>query len=161
MLIARFSSTSINTMVFGTNKSGLNIYHMKTLAFVLKPTTPLLAINITVENTCRQGSATSPVTGGTGRAIIPDEKHLIYLLISFGFPFLRGTYAVLDTDYTDYSIVASCPRLGVGRWHIWILTREQQPDEQLIEGLKNKTVGMGVSLQSSLRHIKAMTAKGS
>ena len=101
--------------------------------------------SITVENTCRQGSATSPVTGGTGRAIIPDEKHPGYLLISFGFPFLRGTYAVLDTDYTDYSIVASCPRLGIGRWHIWILTREQQPDEQLIEGLKNKTVGMGFS----------------
>ena len=103
--------------------------------------------SLNVENTCRQGTTLSPVTGSTGRAIIPDEKHPGYLLISFGLPFLRGSYAVLDTDYTSYSIVASCPRLGIGRWHIWILTREQQPEKELIEGLKNKTVSMGFSAE--------------
>jgi apolipoprotein D and lipocalin family protein len=103
--------------------------------------------SLKVENTCRQGTPTSPVTGSTGRAIIPDEKHPGYLLISFGLPFLRGSYAVIDTDYTSYSIIASCPRLGIGRWHTWILTREQQPEKELIEGLKNKTVSMGFSAE--------------
>ena len=103
--------------------------------------------SLNVENTCRQGTTLSPVTGSTGRAIVPDQRHPGYLLISFGVPFLRGSYAVLDTDYTSYSIVASCPRFGIGRWHIWILTREQQPEKELIEGLKNKTVSMGFSAE--------------
>ena len=67
--------------------------------------------SLDVENTCRQGTTLSPVAGSTGRAIVPDQRHPGYLLISFGVPFLRGSYAVLDTDYTSYSIVASCPRL--------------------------------------------------
>lgn len=103
--------------------------------------------SLNVDNTCRRGTATSPVVGATGKATIPDEKHPGFLLISFWLPFLKAPYAVLDTDYTSYSIVASCPRFGIGQWHIWILTREQQPDEGLIEGLKNKTVSMGFSAE--------------
>ena len=103
--------------------------------------------SISVKNTCRRGTVLSPESGSTGRAIVPDKKHPGYLLISFGIPFLRGSYAVVDTDYTSYSIIVSCPRLGFGRWHIWILTREQQPGKELIEGLKNKTVGMGFSAE--------------
>jgi len=103
--------------------------------------------SLIVDNTCRQGTAVSPVSGSVGRAIVPDERHPGFLLISFWLPFIRAPYAVIDTDYTSYSIVASCPSFGIGRWHIWILTREQQPEKGLIESLKNKTVEMGFSAE--------------
>lgn len=101
--------------------------------------------SIIVDNTCRRGSAVAPVSGAIGKAIVPDDKHPGFLLVSFGIPFLKAPYAVLDTDYTSYSIIASCPRFGFGRWYVWILTREQQPGVHFIDGLRNKTVSMGFS----------------
>ena len=101
--------------------------------------------SITVDNTCRRGSATAPISGAIGKAIVADEKHPGFLLVSFWIPLLKAPYAVLDTDYTSYSIIASCPKYGFGRWHIWILTRDQQPGTEFIDGLRNKTVAMGFS----------------
>lgn len=101
--------------------------------------------NIVIDNTCRRGSSTSPVSSAIGKAIIPDDNHPGFLLVSFWIPFIKASYAVLDTDYTNYSIIASCPKYGFGSWNIWILTREQQPGTDFINSLKNKTVNMGFS----------------
>lgn len=101
--------------------------------------------SIVVDNSCRRGSATAPISSAVGKAVIPDDKHPGFLLVSFWIPFLKAPYAVIDTDYDNYSIIASCPRYGFGNGHIWILTREQQPGIAFINGLKNKTADMGFS----------------
>lgn len=100
--------------------------------------------SINVINTCRYGSSAAPISTANGKAIIPDQTHPGFLLVSFWIPFIKAPYAVVDTDYTDYAIVVSCPRF-YGEGLVWILTREQQPSRKLIDGLKNKTADMGFS----------------
>ena len=45
-------------------------------------------------------------------------------------------------NYDNYSIVASCTIFNQDGY-VWILTREQNPNVELIETLKNKTISMG------------------
>ena len=40
--------------------------------------------SVVVDNTCRKGSAASPISGAVGKAVIPDSTHPGYLLVSFG-----------------------------------------------------------------------------
>jgi lipocalin len=98
--------------------------------------------SVVVDNSCRKGSATASVANAIGKAYIPYPKHPGFLLLSFGIPFVKASYIVLDTDYTEYSIIASCPRF-FGDGFVWILTREQSPHPEFIDGLKNKTVEFG------------------
>jgi len=98
--------------------------------------------SVHVDNSCNKGSATGPVTNAIGRATVPDETHPGYLLVSFGLPFVKGPYAVVDVDYSEYAIVVSCPRI-FGNGLVWILTREQTPSPHLVDELMNRTASMG------------------
>lgn len=100
--------------------------------------------SVRVENTCRRGSATSPESNAVGTAVITDPKHPGFLLVSFWLPFIRSPYAVLDTDYHSYAIVASCPRF-YGEGLVWILTREREVPQEELDSLLNKTSAMGFS----------------
>jgi apolipoprotein D and lipocalin family protein len=97
---------------------------------------------ILVDNSCNKGAATGPVTNAIGRATVPDETHPGFLLVSFGLPFVKGPYAVVDVDYSQYAIVVSCPRF-FGNGLVWILTREQNPAPMLVDELMNRTASMG------------------
>lgn len=98
--------------------------------------------SVYVENSCNKNSAVGPVTNAIGRATVPDESHPGYLLVSFGLPFVKGPYAVVDVDYSEYAIVVSCPRI-FGNGLVWILTREQTPHPRLVDELMNRTASMG------------------
>lgn len=98
--------------------------------------------SVHVENSCNKGSATGPVTAAIGLATVPDESHPGFLLVSFALPFVKGPYAVVDVDYSQYAIVVSCPRF-FGNGLVWILTREQTPNPTLIEDLMNRSASMG------------------
>lgn len=100
--------------------------------------------SLIVDNSCRKGAAIAPISSATGKAIIPYSKHTGFLLVSFWLPFVKASYVVLDTDYTNYSIIASCPRF-YGDGLVWILTRDQTPEPTFIENLKNKTSSFGFS----------------
>jgi len=98
--------------------------------------------SVHVENSCNKGSPTGAVTNAIGRATVPDEAHPGFLLVSFGLPFVKGPYAVVDVDYSQYAIVVSCPRF-FGNGLVWILTREQTPSPTLVDELMNRTASMG------------------
>lgn len=100
--------------------------------------------SVKVDNSCRKGSANAPYTSAIGKAIVPYSKHTGFLLISFWIPFVKASYVVIDTDYTNYTVIASCPRF-YGDGFIWILTREQSPDPKFIETLKNQISDYGFS----------------
>ena len=87
--------------------------------------------SVVIDNSCRKGSPNSPITTAIGKAFVPYSKHPGFLLVSFWLPFVKASYIVLDTDYTNYSIIASCPRF-YGDGLVWILTREQNPDSSLL-----------------------------
>ena len=98
--------------------------------------------SLRIENTCRNGSPKSPPTTVIGSATIPYKEHPGFLLVSFGISFIKGPYAIVDTDYDNYAIVASCPRF-FGKEYLWVLTRDHQPSRQYISKLKNITSVMG------------------
>jgi lipocalin len=100
---------------------------------------------IHIDNSCRLNAITSPFTTVSGKATIPDRKHPGFLKINLGLSFIPAPYAVVDTDYDNYAIVVSCPRLYT-KGFIWILTRQQQIDLNFVETLKNRTADMGFSL---------------
>ena len=53
------------------------------------------------------------------------EKGNAYLKVSFFWPFY-GDYKVLDTDYTDYSVVYSCSDWWIAHEEFaWILSRDR------------------------------------
>jgi apolipoprotein D and lipocalin family protein len=60
-----------------------------------------------------------------GTAVVPNPATPAKLIVTFprGFP---GNYNVLDTDYTSYAVVYSCPLA-------WVLTREPMPPKELIQ----------------------------
>lgn len=99
--------------------------------------------SIKVKNTCKTGTMkSSSISSVVGKAVIPNKSRPGYLKVSFGIPFVKAPYAVLDTDYDNYSIVASCTIFNQNGY-VWVLTRQQNPDVELIETLKNKTASMG------------------
>jgi apolipoprotein D and lipocalin family protein len=98
--------------------------------------------SLRIENTCRNGSPSAPPNTVIGHAITPYKKHQGFLLVSFGISFIKGPYAIVDTDYDNYAIVASCPRF-FGKEYVWVLTREHLPSKNYINKLKNITANMG------------------
>lgn len=100
--------------------------------------------DVRIENTCRKGSAASPISSAHGTATTPYPAHPGFLLVSFYIPFIKSSYIVIDTDYTEYAIVASCPRF-FGNGLVWILTRDQAVQPEFIDHLKNKTSEFGFS----------------
>lgn len=98
--------------------------------------------SLKIENSCRNGSPRTKPTNVIGRATMPYKQHPGFLLVSFGISFIKGSYAVVATDYDNYAIVASCPRF-FGKEYVWVLTRDHQPSPHFVDKLKNMTATMG------------------
>merc|ERR1711936_822624 len=79
-----------------------------------------------------------------GSAFIPDPTHPGELVVEFpGNP--AGNYWILDTDYTNYSVVYSCADfLLVKLEFAWILSREKNLDPDILEYATNVYVKNGI-----------------
>merc|ERR1711937_237 len=80
-----------------------------------------------------------------GSAYVPDPNYPAELKVEFpGNP--SGDYWILDTDYTNYSVVYACQDfLGVIKLEFaWILSREQHLDPELLEYATNVYVNNGI-----------------
>jgi lipocalin len=75
-----------------------------------------------------------------GKGLIKDASEPAKLEIEFkvGPITNRGTYWVIDTDYTNYSLVYSCSKiLGLKFEYAWILARDRTLDSNVIQQAKN------------------------
>ena len=75
---------------------------------------------ITVVNTCEKDGKSSSVTGFARRR--PRTNSTCDLEVKFSVFSPEGKYTVVDTDYTTYSLVTSCPNL-FHEGDIWLLSR--------------------------------------
>jgi len=61
----------------------------------------------------------------------------------------NANYIVVDTDYTSYSVVYSCTKLFFARKEsLWILTRDQKPDQSVIDTAYGKARDLGLPVSS-------------
>ncbi|KRA83649.1 lipocalin family protein [Altererythrobacter sp. Root672] len=101
---------------------------------------------VTVVNRGRKGGPGGRIKQSIGNAKIEDTATNAKLKVAFVRPFY-GDYWVLDHgDEYQWSIVGE----PSGRY-LWILTRETNPNPDLLEQLKNRAQEMGYDL-SSLRN---------
>jgi len=79
------------------------------------------------------------------RDFAKDEATLDVVFSSIG---PKGDYRVIETDYTSYSLVFSCTAAFhlINTEFAWILTRDPQPDPQVIARLKTVLSGHGVDV---------------
>merc|ERR1719348_2490702 len=79
-----------------------------------------------------------------GSAYVPDPNFPGELVVEFpGNP--AGNYWILDTDYTNYSVVYSCADfLLVKLEFAWILSRERNLDADILEYATNVYVKNGI-----------------
>jgi apolipoprotein D and lipocalin family protein len=103
---------------------------------------------VTVLNRGRKGGRGGRIKQSTGKAKIADKVTNAKLRVAFVIPFY-GDYWVLDhgDDY-EWSIVGE----PSGRY-LWMLTREANPNPELLEQLKTRAQEMGYDL-STLRTTK-------
>ena len=74
--------------------------------------------------------------GGIGRATVVDPSaHEGYLKVKFVPIVPAGDYKILSTDYVNYTVVYTCSGIrGVyNREYAWVLTREAEPSEEIVE----------------------------
>lgn len=101
---------------------------------------------VSVFNKCNKGSADGTLQSTEGRAVIPYSQYPGYLLVSFDKTLVSvpAPYAVVDTDYDNYSIVISRSRFAfIGYDKVWILTRQQSVNETELAGLLEKAEKYG------------------
>ncbi|XP_015111737.1 apolipoprotein D [Diachasma alloeum] len=73
-----------------------------------------------------------------GLARVVDAKDPGKLAVRFSSSPVDGSYWILDTDYESYSAVWSCQSLLFANTQFaWILTREQNPSETVVEKAKD------------------------
>ncbi|XP_072391124.1 apolipoprotein D-like [Diabrotica undecimpunctata] len=73
-----------------------------------------------------------------GEAKIDSDKGEAKLLVTFHNPEVTAPYWVLSTDYENYSVVLSCDKaFGITAETVWILTRAQNPSQDIIESALN------------------------
>merc|ERR1712038_711704 len=87
-----------------------------------------------------------------GSAIQPDPA-FAELIVNFEqnpVPTVIPNYFVLDTDYNSYSIVYDCfDVLGVAKAEsVWFLTREQHPDQALVDQGFQKMTDFGLPVSA-------------
>ncbi|KAG8037733.1 hypothetical protein G9C98_005944 [Cotesia typhae] len=94
-------------------------------------------------------SQISSITGSessiTGTARVDDEAcnntTCGKLIVTFPMPVIGevdGTYWVLETDYTSYSVVWSCTDYKViHASYAWVLTRDRNPSEAVVQQTTN------------------------
>ncbi|WAR11660.1 APOD-like protein [Mya arenaria] len=82
----------------------------------------------------------------TGDAYIPDLKNPAKLKLRFSSLAPYGDYWVLDTDYTDYTLIYSCSGvLGITHYEFaWILARQPTISAEVKTKLFNKVTAMGI-----------------
>ncbi|CAH1110834.1 unnamed protein product [Psylliodes chrysocephalus] len=82
------------------------------------------------------GARTSSIEGS---AKLNSTNGEAKLEVTFNVPFaVRSPYWVVSTDYTSYTVVWACQELfGITGSTAWILTREQNPPDSLIEKAYN------------------------
>ncbi|XP_050510924.1 apolipoprotein D [Diabrotica virgifera virgifera] len=70
----------------------------------------------------------------TGEARLDSDKGEAKLLVTFHNPEVTAPYWVLSTDYENYAVVLSCDTvLGITGETVWILTRAQNPSQDIID----------------------------
>ena len=73
-----------------------------------------------------------------------DPDKTANLIVNFNSQPVKSNttnYRVLETDYESYSLVFSCSNVLKDKLkieYLWILTRQQFPDEQMIKNLYEK-----------------------
>lgn len=88
---------------------------------------PTLGGEVSVKNTCREGSIDGPVKVSEGKAKPAGDPKGAKFKVSFFGPALMTNYWVLDrADDYGWAIVGE----GSGRY-LWLLTRQPQPSEPL------------------------------
>lgn len=100
--------------------------------------------SISIRNSYNLNSADSRITLSEGRATILDLNYTGYQSNSFGFPFFNTQNAIVAVDYSKYAIIINCPKY-FGSGFVWILTRERQPNIELVDYLLNLTTNIGFS----------------
>lgn len=94
---------------------------------------------VSVRNTCRQGSPTGPAKVAEGRARIVDTATNAKLKVSFFGPFYLGDYWVLEhADDYSWAIVGE----PSGKF-LWILARLSKPGADVQKALTEKTSRLG------------------
>jgi len=74
-----------------------------------------------------------------GKAYFLGEKTVASLKVSFFGPFYGG-YNVIDLDQRNYSYAMVC---GPDRSYLWILAREKNLDQSILDRLVEKAKGLG------------------
>jgi len=105
--------------------------------------------DITVVNTCRQGSLDGKVRTVRGKAWVVDKKTNAKLRVRFFWPF-SGAYWIigLDADYR-WAIVGHPDRT-----YLWILSREPQMDDALYKELLRLIADKGYHLAKIKRTLQ-------
>ncbi|XP_011307801.1 apolipoprotein D [Fopius arisanus] len=87
-----------------------------------------------------------------GSARIVDPKDPGKLAVKFPVSPFEGSYWILDTDYDSYAAVWSCQSLLVANTQFaWILTREQNPPQDVIEKAKDAFKKNSISVDLFLK----------
>lgn len=114
---------------------------------------------IGVDNRCRKGSVTAPLTGSTGEAEQRNKSSPCELTVMFPPADFPGPYTIVKTDYTNYTIVVSClGRLGhlLNLDDVWFLTRMPVVDAAMLKPLISQLLDYGFELDD----LEAITQKG-
>ncbi len=74
-----------------------------------------------------------------GRAYPVGDPELASLKVTFFWPFYAG-YNIIDLDQDHYRYALVC---GPNRDYLWVLAREKQLDEAIVDRLVTKAKGLG------------------
>ena len=115
-----------------------------TAEYVLRPDG-----DITVINTCRQGTLDGKVRTAHGKAWVVDKKTNAKLKVRFFWPFTGAYWVIgLDADY-QWAIVGH-----PGRNYLWILSRAPQMDDALYNELLKLIADKGYDLAKIKRTLQ-------
>eukprot|EP01113_Clastostelium_recurvatum_P025445 TRINITY_DN305_c0_g1_i2.p1 TRINITY_DN305_c0_g1~~TRINITY_DN305_c0_g1_i2.p1 ORF type:complete len:206 (-),score=36.31 TRINITY_DN305_c0_g1_i2:102-662(-) len=94
---------------------------------------------VQVNNTCRKGAPSSPLTEAIGKARIPDPSQPGKLEVTFGSPFWAPYWIVFIDDTYSNAVVWSCTSaLGINIEWMWILSRTQTVSTSTYQMLTSK-----------------------
>lgn len=100
---------------------------------------------IGVYNECRKGAADGPVKSVRGKARVVDKQTNAKLEVSFVWPFW-GDYWIIDLDPDYQWAVVGHPN----RSYLWILSRQETLNEEVLSGIKIRLQQQGYDLQELL-----------